>query len=150
MSKIIEQIKDWSEVFGCPIVKDAKFPPQHRVEIATKLIEEEVEELAEAIHNEDITETADALGDLLWVTIRAMMEFGIDPDKCIQAIYDSNMSKVDDNIDDAIVTYKKYMDEGIKTYRKEKEDGRIVTYRTSDHKVLKSYKFVEPDFSEIL
>lgn len=149
MSKIIKQIEEWSEVFGVPVLKQAQFPSEDRVKVSMGLIEEELIELSDAVHDEDLTETADALGDLLWVTVRAMMEFGIDPDECIKAIYKSNMSKVDITEEDAVVTYKKYMDEGVQTYCKQ-VGNYYVTYRSSDNKVLKSHKFVEPDFSKVV
>jgi NTP pyrophosphatase (non-canonical NTP hydrolase) len=145
---ILEMIEEWSKSFGLPIEKKAGFPDEKRIDISMTLIAEEFEELSEAIEDENFTETIDALGDLLWVTVRAMMEFGIDPNECIKAIYASNMSKLDVTEEDAVLTYKKYMDEGIKTHAKQVGEY-IVTYRSSDNKVMKSHKFVKPNFKNI-
>lgn len=146
---ILEMIEHWSKSFGLPIEKKAGFPDEKRVDISVALIAEEYEELSEAVIDKDFTETIDALGDLLWVTVRAMMEFGIDPNECIKAVFESNMSKLDVTEEDAVLTYKKYMDEGVKTHAKQVGDY-IVTYRTSDNKVMKSHKFVEPNFKNIV
>jgi NTP pyrophosphatase (non-canonical NTP hydrolase) len=137
-------IAHWSEVFGLPIKSELAFPDNKRVDLALKLIREELKETEEAIAFKDLKSTQDGLGDLLWVTIRAMMEFGIDPQETIEKIYESNMSKADVSEEDAIITYKKYMEQGIQTYSKE-SNGLFITYRFGDNKVLKSHKFKEPE-----
>lgn len=141
---VISMIKDWSEVFDLPIKDTKEFPDIKRMDLSMSLINEEFMETLEGIDNKDIMEVQDGLGDLLWVTVRAMMEFGIDPLETIQKIYVSNMSKADINMDDAIRTYKYYMEQGIQTYSKDKR-GLFITYRTSDNKVLKSHKFKSPE-----
>lgn len=141
---VISMIRDWSEIFDLPIKDTKEFPDMERVGLSMALINEEFMETLEAIDNRDIIEVQDGLGDLLWVTVRAMMEFGIDPLETIQKIYVSNMSKADTTMDDAIMTYKHYMEQGIQTYSKEKQ-GLFITYRTSDNKVLKSHKFKSPE-----
>lgn len=95
---VVDMVNHWSEVFHLPILNYPKFPQQERINLAMELIREELAEVHEGINNKDIREVQDGLGDLLWVTLRAMMEFGIDPVKTIEAIYDSNMSKADYNI----------------------------------------------------
>lgn len=141
---ITELIAHWSEVFNLPINTELGFPDNKRVDLALRLIREELKETEEAIAFKDLKSTQDGLGDLLWVTIRAMMEFGIDPQKTIEAIYESNMSKADHTQEDAIITYKKYKEQGIDTYSKE-QNGLFITYRFGDNKVLKSHKFKEPE-----
>ena len=108
------------------------------------LVREELAETEEAIENNNFLETKDGLGDLLWVVVRAMMELGIDPDKTIEAIYVSNMSKADTSEEDATITYNYYKDKNIITYCKV-TNGLFITYNVSDHKVLKSYKFQKPN-----
>lgn len=141
---IVSMISHWSTIFGLPINNEPGFPEPVRVNLSLKLIREELKETEEAIAFKDLKETQDGLGDLLWVTIRAMLEFGLDPTETIKAIYESNMSKADTTQDDAIITYKKYMEEGISTYCRERE-GLFITYRSQDHKVLKSHKFKNPE-----
>lgn len=127
------------------MLKEEGFPSQERIDLSMKLIKEELQETLDAIELKDFKETKDGLGDLLWVTVRAMMEMGIDPVKIIETIYNSNMSKADTNIDDAIKTYHHYMEQGISTYSKEK-NGVYITYRSADNKVLKSStNFKQPE-----
>ena len=58
------------------------------------LISEELEELKKAILDNDITEVADALTDILYVTYGAGHAFGINLDKCFNEVQESNMSKL--------------------------------------------------------
>mgnify|MGYP003685420727 CR=1 FL=1 len=58
------------------------------------LIKEELDELKEAIDNKNITEVADALTDILYVTYGAGHAFGINLDKCFHEVQNSNMSKL--------------------------------------------------------
>ena len=61
------------------------------------LIKEELDELQEAMKNNDLLEVADALTDILYVTYGAGHAFGIDLDKCFEEVQNSNMSKLDEN-----------------------------------------------------
>ena len=62
-----------------------------------RVLPEELEELKQAIEKRDITEVADALTDILYVTYGAGHAFGIDLDKCFEEVQNSNMSKLDEN-----------------------------------------------------
>jgi len=61
------------------------------------LIKEELDELQDAMKNNDLLEVADALTDILYVTYGAGHAFGIDLDKCFEEVQNSNMSKLDEN-----------------------------------------------------
>ena len=61
------------------------------------LIKEELDELQEAMKNNDLLEVADALTDILYVTYGAGHAFGIDLDKCFDEVQNSNMSKLAEN-----------------------------------------------------
>ena len=63
-------------------------------ELRVSLIQEELDELKEAMNNKDLLEVADALTDLLYVTYGAGHAFGIDLDKCFNEVQNSNMSKL--------------------------------------------------------
>ena len=58
------------------------------------LISEELEELKQAISEKNLTEVADALTDILFVTYGAGHAFGIDLDRCFDEVQNSNMSKL--------------------------------------------------------
>ena len=142
---MIKLIKKWSQVFNLPISNKKQLISEERMIFCLSLIEEEVKELKEGVENKDIIEIQDALGDILWVTIRKMMELGIDPKETIKAIYTSNMSKGDYSEEDALKTRDKYLKEGISTFFI-KDNDFYITCRTSDNKVLKSCNFKEPIF----
>ena len=61
------------------------------------LINEELEELKQAISEKNLTEVADALTDILVVTYGAGVAFGIDLDKCFKEVHRSNMSKLSED-----------------------------------------------------
>ena len=58
------------------------------------LINEELEELKQAISEKNLTEVADALTDILYVTYGAVHAFGINLDKWFEEVQKSNMSKL--------------------------------------------------------
>ena len=58
------------------------------------LINEELEELKQAMSEKNLTEVADALTDILYVTYGAGHAFGINLDKCFDEVQNSNMSKL--------------------------------------------------------
>ena len=58
------------------------------------LINEELEELKQAMSEKNLTEVADALTDILYVTYGAGHAFGINLDNCFEEVQKSNMSKL--------------------------------------------------------
>ena len=62
--------------------------------LRVSLINEELEELKQAISEKNLIEVADALTDILYVTYGAGHAFGIDLDKCFNEVQNSNMSKL--------------------------------------------------------
>ena len=85
------------QTFGQEVKSKPSFPSDKIVKLRHELIEEELSELKLAIKNKDITEIADALTDILYVTYGAGHAFGIDLDKCFDEVQNSNMSKLDEN-----------------------------------------------------
>ena len=89
-----EKVRKFMETFGQEIKEKAEFPNQKTTSLRYDLINEELEELQEAIKKKDIKEVADALTDILYVTYGAGHAFGIDLDKCFDEVQNSNMSKL--------------------------------------------------------
>ena len=89
-----ESVKKFMETFGQEIKEKAEFPSDKITSLRHDLIKEELDELKEAIDNKDITEVADALTDILYVTYGAGHAFGINLDKCFEEVQNSNMSKL--------------------------------------------------------
>ena len=111
------------ETFGQEVLNKPKFPNNKTIKLRIDLIKEELNELEEAINNNNLVEVADALTDILYVTYGAGHAFGIDLDACFEEVQNSNMSKLDKN--------------GNPIYN---EDG----------KVLKGPNYYEPDLKKFI
>ena len=90
-------VKFFMQTFGQKVKNKAEFPEEKIIKLRYDLIEEELSELKEAIQQKNLTEVADALTDILYVTYGAGHAFGIDLDKCFDEVQNSNMSKLDLN-----------------------------------------------------
>ena len=88
------KVKTFMNTYGQEVKESATFPENKIVQLRIDLIEEELNELKEAIKNNDIVEVADALTDILYVTYGAGHSFGVDLDKCFDEVQRSNMSKL--------------------------------------------------------
>ena len=89
-----ESVRKFMETFGQEIKEKAQFPNEKITSLRYDLIKEELDELKEAMDNNDIKEVADALTDILYVTYGAGHAFGINLDKCFEEVQNSNMSKL--------------------------------------------------------
>ena len=85
------------EAFGQEVKKSSSLSTEKINDLRISLINEEFEELKQAIKDKDIKEVADALTDILYVTYGAGHAFGIDLDKCFDEVQNSNMSKLGDD-----------------------------------------------------
>ena len=82
------------EAFGQEVKKSSSLSTEKINDLRISLINEEFEELKQAIKDKDIKEVADALTDILYVTYGAGHAFGINLDKCFDEVQNSNMSKL--------------------------------------------------------
>ena len=82
------------QTFGQEVKDKPEFPNEKIVQLRYELIREELEELNQAIKENNIKEVADALTDILYVAYGAGHAFGIDLDKCFSEVQQSNMSKI--------------------------------------------------------
>ena len=89
-----QSVKKFMQIFSQEVKNKAEFPNEKIVKLRSDLIKEELDELNQAIEDEDIKEVADALADILYVTYGAGHAFGIDLDKCFEEVQRSNMSKL--------------------------------------------------------
>ena len=92
-----EKVKEFMTTFGQEVKNKAEFPNEKIVELRKKLIDEEFNELKEAINENNLIEVADALTDILVVTYGAGVAFGINLDKCFKEVHRSNMSKLSED-----------------------------------------------------
>ena len=89
-----QSVKKFMQTFGQEVKNKAEFPDEKIVQLRSNLIKEELDELNQAIKDNDIKEVADALTDILYVTYGAGHAFGVDLDKCFEEVQQSNMSKL--------------------------------------------------------
>ena len=92
-----EKVGQFMKTFGQDVKTKAEFPSEKIVSLRYDLILEELKELEQALKSQDLTEVADALTDILYVTYGAGHSFGINLDKCFEEVQNSNMSKLDKN-----------------------------------------------------
>ncbi len=126
MQKQLNAVKEFHTAFGLGFSEIVKGDlGENKNLLRFNLMKEENEEYLEAVQNNDVTEIADALGDMLYILCGTIIEHGLQ--NKIEEVFDeiqrSNMSKLDEN--------------GKPIYR---EDG----------KVLKGPNYFKPDFSRIL
>ena len=91
------KVGTFMKTFGQEVKTKPSFSSDKINKLRVNLIKEELEELQEAMKNNDLLEVADALTDILYVTYGAGHAFGIDLDKCFDEVQNSNMSKLGEN-----------------------------------------------------
>ena len=118
-----ELVGDFMEAFGQDVNIEPTWPDFSTRELRLELIQEEVDELGEAMEQRDMVGIADALTDILYVVYGTGHSYGIDLDECFQEVHSSNMSML-----------------GV--------DGKPI--RRDDGKILKGPNYFEPDLESIL
>ena len=118
-----EKVRLFMKTYGQEVKDKAGFSDAKTNKLRIDLIKEELEELTEAMQDENLLEVADALTDILYVTYGAGHAFGIDLDKCFEEVQNSNMSKLG-------------------------EDGKPIYNEAG--KVMKGPNYYKPDLSKYL
>jgi predicted HAD superfamily Cof-like phosphohydrolase len=139
------------EVFKHPIQNAPIIPDKKRCDLRVDLIQEELNELQQAIIDNDMIEVADALCDIQYVLAGAVLEFGLGNkfSELFNEVQRSNMSKACETLLEAEETVANYANQGIEAYI-EPSDGRFLIYRKSDNKTLKSINYSPADLKRIL
>ena len=91
------KVGTFMKTFGQEVKTKPSFSSDKINKLRIDLIKEELDELKDAMDNNDLLEVADALTDILYVTYGAGHAFGIDLDKCFDEVQNSNMSKLGEN-----------------------------------------------------
>ena len=91
------KVGTFMKTFGQEVKTKPSFSTDKINKLRIDLIKEELDELQEAMKNNDLLEVADALTDILYVTYGAGHAFGINLDKCFDEVQNSNMSKLSEN-----------------------------------------------------
>ena len=89
-----EDVKKFMETFGQLVRTKPQFPDDKTMQLRFDLIQEELNELKEAMQTKNLKEIADALTDILYVTYGAGYAYGINLDKCFKEVQRANMSKL--------------------------------------------------------
>ena len=148
----LNDVADFHDLFGLPVLDEPTIPSKDRCKLRISLLEEELEELKEAIEDNDLVEVADALADIQYVLSGAILEFGLG-DK-FKSLFDevqrSNMSKACGTLEIAEATQRHYQEtKGTESYIEPKE-GQYLVYRKEDGKVLKSVDYSPADLKSTL
>lgn len=121
----IERVREWHNAFNVPISKDINIRNDELNKLRIDLLEEELNELKEALRVKDSIEVLDALADLQYVLDGTFLSLGYGKLKhsAVNEVHRSNMTKLG-------------------------EDGKPV-YR-SDGKVLKGPNYEKPRLMDLL
>jgi predicted HAD superfamily Cof-like phosphohydrolase len=138
----LNDVTRFHEVFKHPIQELPVIPDKKRCDLRLELIQEELNELQQAIIDKDIVEVADALCDLQYVLSGAILEFGLGSrfSDLFAEVQRSNMSKACDSEEEAQKTVAFYAEKGTSAYFVASE-GKYLVYRKSDNKTLKSINY---------
>jgi predicted HAD superfamily Cof-like phosphohydrolase len=148
----LNQVADFHRTFNAPILNEPQIPSKQRCELRVSLLQEELNELKEAIENNDLVEIADALTDLQYVLSGAVLEFGLGEMfvDLFNEVQRSNMSKACNSELEAQATIEHYkIKDGTEGYYKE-NNGKWLVYRKEDDKVLKSVNYSPAELSKII
>ena len=118
-----EKVRLFMKTYGQEVKDKAGVSDARTNKLRIDLIKEDLDELTEAMQDENLLEVADALTDILYVTYGAGHAFGIDLDKCFEEVQNSNMSKLG-------------------------EDGKPIYNEAG--KVMKGPNYFKPDLSKYL
>ena len=148
----LNDVAAFHRTFNMPVLDAPAIPSAERCALRINLLQEELDELKDAIEKKDITSIADALSDIQYVLSGAILEFGLAAKfkALFEEVQRSNMSKVCPDYNTAEKTLEFYQaKDGTKGFIRESEAGYLV-YREQDHKVLKSVKYSPADLESIL
>ena len=123
MQTMTEAVKQFHDVYNVISQEIPQLPDNEVRRLRKSLITEEFTEYLIGEKNNNIVEIADALADLLYVTLGTAISYGIPIDAVFAEVQRSNLSKLG-------------------------EDGKPL-YR-ADGKVLKGPGFFQPDIAKVL
>jgi predicted HAD superfamily Cof-like phosphohydrolase len=152
MSEYLKKVAEFHRTFGAPILETPQIPSEERCELRVNLLQEELNELSDAIKVGDIVEIADALADLQYVLSGAVLEFGLKDrfDPLFDEVQRSNMSKACSTQQEAIETLLHYKQkDGTEGTYQQIGDVYVVN-RNGDNKVLKSVAYSPANLKPII
>ena len=147
----LNSVMDFHRLFGAYIWDKPHIPDAKTCELRINLLQEELNELKDAIANNDLTEVADALTDMQYVLSGAVISFGLQDFfvNLFDEVQRSNMSKACTTQEEAQETIKKYesLDQQGSIIEK---NGVYLVLREMDKKVLKSVSYSPANLQDII
>ncbi len=154
MDKIdsLNQVARFHKTFQHPILNQPQIPSKQRCDLRVSLIDEELQELKEAIAEKDMVEIADALCDIQYVLSGAILEFGLGEKflALFNEVQRSNMSKACESEEEALATVAHYKEKKDTHCYYREVSGKYLVFREGDDKTLKSIKYSPANLSPIL
>ncbi len=148
----LNEVAKFHKTFDMPILDIPTIPATERCSLRINLLQEELDELKDALADKDIVEVADALCDLQYVLCGAILEFGLG-DK-FKSLFDevqrSNMSKTCKSLEEATETQDHYKSKKNTDSHIVRRNGEYLVFRESDGKVLKSVKYSRANIKGLL
>lgn len=122
----LDQVQEFHETYGLPVSNEQTLADEKTRQLRINLLQEELDELKEALDQGDMVETLDALIDLQYVLDGAFLSFGLQGKKteAFDEVHRSNMSKLG-------------------------ADGKPI-HRESDGKVMKGPNYFQPDLAQFI
>ncbi len=147
----LNMVAEFHRVFQHPVLEEPQIPSAERAALRVALLEEELEELKEAIARKDLVEVADALCDLQYVLAGAILEFGLGEKfaELFAEVQRSNMSKACKSEEEALATQQHYRERGTESYIRRVGDLWLV-FRKEDNKTLKSISYSPAQLENLL
>jgi len=139
----LNDVAAFHRTFNMPVLDAPAIPSEERCALRINLLQEELDELKDAIEKKDITSIADALSDIQYVLSGAILEFGLASKfkDLFEEVQRSNMSKACSSEREAMDTVAFYKtNKDTECYYRE-EAGRWLVYRKSDNKTIKSINY---------
>ena len=126
MKNTIDMVEEFHDTYGLPVHGSPDLSCEQTKQLRINLLQEELNELKEALENNDPLETLDALIDLQYVLDGAFLSFGLQDVKmaAFEEVHRSNMSKLG-------------------------EDGKPIR-RPEDGKVMKGPNYFRPDLAQFI
>lgn len=94
MNDAQKMVLEFHEQFDIHVSPTPSIPDEPTQVLRKRLIQEEFEELQEAMQEKDLSSIAKELADLLYVVYGTAVSLGIDMEPVFQEVHRSNMSKV--------------------------------------------------------
>jgi predicted HAD superfamily Cof-like phosphohydrolase len=93
---MFEMVRDFHEAFGQRVGTKPTLPNYGERELRIRLMGEEFKEYNQAEENDDLTNLAVELADIIYIACGTAVSYGIPLDEVFEAIHNANMEKLVD------------------------------------------------------